>query len=415
MVNITPSYGELKMFKRNLSEKLAKALKRSPVVLLMGPRQSGKTTLMKEICKGYNYISFDDLRFLNAAKLDPMGFIKNLEKPVILDEVQRVPEIFLTIKQEVDNNRVSGQFALTGSAHPLLIPKLGDSLAGRMEILKLYPLSQGEINGIKENFIDASFLDLKISNLNPIKNLYNKILVGGYPTVQDIDQEDRDAWFESYVTTMLERDIKEISQISDIGDLHLLLSLLATRTSNLINISELSRASGIPHTTLSRYLDLLEIIFFISFQPAWSSNLTKRLVKSPKLLLVDSGLLCFLLGTNLSTKNHPILGQILENFVVNELKKQATWNQTRIKMFHFRSTSGTEVDIILEDYAGNLVGIEIKNSATVGPKDFKGLRALKDSVKNKLLKGFVIYTGDQIIPAGDNLFALPIYTLWKKY
>lgn len=405
------------MFYRNITSKIEKALSRSPVVLLIGARQTGKTTLMKQIGKArnYNYITFDDIRFLSAAKSDPIGFIQAVQKPVILDEVQRVPEIFLAIKQDVDQNRIPGMYALTGSANPLLIPKIGDSLAGRMEIFSLFPLSQGEILGQKDQFIDNAFnnqLPLPFEVVSK-ENLYQKITIGGYPSVQVFDYEGRESWFNSYITTILQRDVKDISQISGISQLPMLLSLLATRAGSILNVSELSRTAGISASTLNRYLILLQMLFLINFQSSWSSNLGKRLVKSPKIYLIDSGLLSFLLGINLQDiSDLRFAGSLLENFVQSELLKQSTWNNTRVKSFYFRTNSGIEVDIVLEDFSGNLVCIEIKNSSTVNSTDFKGLKYIQELTGSKFLKGIVLYTGSELVPFGPKLIALPINSLW---
>ncbi len=417
MVKFLPRNG---MFKRNITETLKEALDRSPVVLLTGPRQSGKTTLMKEIGKekNYHYVSFDDIRYLSAAQLDPIGFIEKLKKPVILDEVQRVPEIFLTIKKDVDENRIPGRYALTGSANPLLIPQLGDSLAGRMEILQLFPLSQGELLNKKDEFIDHVFNNEQPapSSILNVDELYEKITIGGYPSVQTMNAASRESWFNSYITTLLQRDIKEISQITGLTDFPLLLNILAVRAGNLLNVAELSRVSGIPSTTLHRYLILLDTLFLTYLQPPWSTNIEKRFVKTPKVYLTDTGVLSFLLGTHVmrTSLEGRNLGPIVENFVAAELKKQATWNRTRVRPFHFRTSTGIEVDIVLQNAAGNLVGIEVKNNRTVTAQDFKGLKQLQEISKTKFIQGIVLYTGSEIIPFGQRLFALPINSLWTS-
>lgn len=406
-------------FHRNIKTKLDKALGRSPVVFLTGARQTGKTTLMKTIAqeKNYHYITFDDLNFLAAAKNDPLGFLKGLQKPLILDEIQRVPELFMVIKKEVDDERVPGQFILTGSANPLLIPRIGDSLAGRIEILELFPLSQGELDHKKELFIDRIFKgELPIAGEHIARHeLYNRIAIGGYPLVQNLNDEDRYAWFNSYITTILYRDIKDLAQITASSEFPKLLQVLATRAGNLLNVSELSRIVNIPGTTLHRYIALLETIFLIYFQLPWSNNFAKRLVKSPKTYLVDTGLLCFLLSINaekLKLNSH-LVGNIFENFVVNELIKQSSWNDTVVKTYHFRTITGTEVDIILENSIGQLIGIEVKSSDTVIAQDFKGLISLQDALGDKFLKGFVIYMGDKVIPYSDTLFGIPVSALWQ--
>lgn len=415
------------MFKRNIKDNLKKALDWNPVVLLIGARQTGKTTLMKDVCKekNFNYVTFDDIQQQAFAKSDPVEFIKALKKPVILDEIQRVPEIFLTIKKDVDENRQPGMYALTGSANPLLIPRLGDSLAGRMGILNLYPLSQGEIIGIKEDFIAKLFSNHEFENpkAESREEIFKKINIGGYPSVVQLEEnefkfERLESWFNSYVTTILQRDVKDISNISDIPALSNLFHILATRTGNLLNMSELSRISKIPNTTLSRYLSLLETIFLVYFLNTWSNNLETRLVKSPKAYLNDTGLLSFLLGINFELTNSEgrINGPVLENFVFNELQKQASWSSKRVKLFYFRNVSGVEVDIVIQDAQGNIACIEIKGSSTVSPSDFKGLRYLRDNQtdkQSKFIKGVVLYLGDQIINVDKDLIALPITTLWS--
>lgn len=407
------------MFLRNISGTLEKALSRSPVVLLTGARQTGKTTLVKKIgqTKKYKYITFDDLRYLSAAQNDPISFINSLEKPVILDEVQRVPQLFLPIKHYIDNNRNAGTFILTGSANPLLIPHLGDSLAGRMEILKLYPLSQGELLNKQETFTEVAFTEniaqLKCENISR-QTMLNKLIIGGYPSAQNINKEDRTAWFDAYLTTILQRDVKDLSRIEGIAQLPNLLQLLATRTSCLANTSELSRAIEISNTTLNRYLTLLETLFLIFFQQPWSTNLGKQLVKAPKVYLGDVGLLLHLLRIESSDFlfDTQMMGKVIETFVVSEILKQISFKPNRIKIFHYRTQTGNEVDILLEDTSGNIVGIEVKSGETVTKGDFKGLVHLKEAIGKKFAMGIVLYSGSEKIPFGEKLWAMPISALW---
>lgn len=409
---------KINFIERNISEKLKKGLKRSPVVLLTGARQTGKTTLVKKLSKDYSYITFDDIRYLSAAKNDPVGFISNLETPAILDEIQRAPELLLQIKKVVDEDRKPGMFILTGSANPLLIPKLGDSLAGRMEIIELYPLSQGEIEGKKENFIDNLFSHTfnktkTVSYSN--KDLCNKLVIGGYPPVQHFDNEDLAAWFNSYLITILQRDVQDLAKIEGLTQLPNLLSLIATRSSTLLNVAELSRSSGISSTTLHRYLTLLKSLYMVTSLQPWSTNLSKRLVKSPKIYLMDTGILLYLLRANtnklLTDKN--LFGKTIENFVITELLKQASWSQLDIKIFGYRTQTGIEVDAILEDNSGRIIGIEIKGNETVSSNDFKGLKHLHETVGDNFINGIVLYTGKEIIPFGKNLWAIPVNYLWQ--
>ena len=410
------------MIQRNLTAVLEEALSDTPVVLLHGARQTGKSTLarwMGEVVHPARYLSMDDAGVLAAAKSDPAGFLAGVDRPVILDEVQRAPELFLAMKSEVDHDRRAGSFFLTGSGNVFLLPTLSESLAGRMEIATLWPFSQGELEGMREGFIDAVFSNnLPRQADRPLSRpfLLRRILRGGYPEVVGrADPGRRSAWFGAYLTTILQRDVRDFSQIEGLTMVPRLLALLAARAAGLLNISDISRSIGVPHTTLNRYLTLLEMTFLIQYLPPWSANLSKRLVKAQKLFLCDSGLMSHLLGLNEDRlqQNPELLGPLLENFVVMELMKQATWSKVRTSLFHFRTHAGQEVDIIIEDAAGNLVGVEVKASTTVTAEDFKGLRFLVDAVGRRFLRGIVLYTGKEMIPFGDKLVAMPVSALWQ--
>lgn len=414
------------MFKRSIKPLLEEALKRSPVILLNGARQVGKTTLALEFFeeKNYSYISFDDELTYLQAKKDKIGFISSLQKPVIIDEIQRIPEIFRTIKSDVDKNRHPGRYLLTGSANPLLIPKLGDSLAGRMEVIDLMPLSQGEIYNHEEKFLDIIFSNKDlISPKNSLsrQELIERIIVGGYPAVQSYDghliqEKNRMFWMRNYINLILQRDIRDLSHIEKLAEIPNLLALLASQASGLMNVASLSRDSGIAVKTLHRYLALLETIFLIYTQPAWHRNLTLRTVKAPKIYLGDTRLLSYLLDISVENilKDGIYTGRIVENFVVNELRKQATWSKKEIKFYHFRTSTGEEIDIILQDRAGNIIGIEIKSNFKVTHNDFKGLKYLKERAKDKFLKGIILYAGTQTLPFGEDLFVMPINSLWEQ-
>ncbi len=407
-------------YKRNLMDLIQMALEASPILLLTGARQTGKTTIIRDLAeaKGFKYISFDDLNFLAAARQDPMGFLNNLPRPLILDEIQRVPEIALAIKYDVDKSNLLGQFALTGSANPLMLPKLNDSLAGRMMILNLWPLSKGELLNHKETFLDTIFQkNWKPSASYEIwthDDMLNSLITGGYPRVQKMKPAMRQEWFNSYLTTILERDVQDISNISRVKELPILMQLLANRTSNLLNVADVSTAARIPYATLTSYLSILEALFLIIRQPAWYVNRNKRLTKSPKIYLTDTGVLSYLLGATQETlvRNTTLLGQILENFIVQEVRKQTTWSQFRVKLFHFRTQSGTEVDLVLEDMAGNIVGIEIKSSSTIRSDDFKGLKVLAEEAQKSFVRGIILYPGTEAVAFEHNMIALPISALW---
>lgn len=407
---------------RNITTDLLKALRDRPVVLLHGPRQAGKTTLVKALASGEHpadYLSLDDAPTLAAASSDPPGFIARLRGPVILDEVQRVPDLFLAIKADVDRARRPGRFLLTGSAHVLLLPKLADALPGRMEILTLWPLSQGELEGVREGFVEAVFSE-ELPRLAPADpapaDLWDRIVRGGFPEIQELAPADRrDAWFASYITTILQRDVRDMASIAGLTEMPRLLSLLAARAGGLLNTAEISSSAGLPWHTLRRYLVLLERTFLVQMIPAWSGNMGKRLLKAPKLVLADSGLMAYLLGADedrLAAERTPY-GGLVESFVAAEILKQATWSATRPGLFHFRAPGGQEIDFILEDRRGRLVGIEVKSRATVSNDDFKWLRALRDATADRFWRGIVLYRGREALPFGERLHALPISALWR--
>ena len=408
------------MFKRNIKTKVEAALKRSPVVLLAGARQTGKTILAEKIAqdKNYSYFSLDDIPTYLAAKNDPVSFIRDIPKPVVIDEIQRVPELFSTIKREVDKKRTAGDYLLTGSVNPLLMPTVADALTGRIETINLFPLSQGEIDNSQENFIDTLFTDksLKLKQILSNTELYEKILIGGYPVLQAIKAEDRKIWINEYIKNIVQKDAQDITKIAEPKDLYTFLYSLAHRASGLLNISDISRTLGLPQATLQRYSSLLEALFMIYFAYPWHSKSERKFIKSKKSYLVDSGFLANLLKiyTVKDLKESTYVGNIVENFVAMELLKQLTWSKTSAELYHFRTASGIEIDLLLEDENKNLVALEVKNSSTVYPDDFKNIKYLQELVGNKLIKGIVLYTGDKILPFGKDLLAVPINTLWEN-
>ncbi len=409
------------MIRRHILPALRSALSDTPVVLINGARQTGKTTLVRWLCereRPARYLTLDDAATLAAARADPSGFIAGLEGPVVLDEVQGAPALFPAIKIAVDRRRIPGRFLLTGSANVLTLPRLSESLAGRMEILTLWPLSQGEMEGMREGFVDALFakeVPAVGGKAAGRADLLRRLVRGGYPEVRTREVERRSAWFASYVTTILQRDIRDLAQIEGLTAMPRLLSLLAARTMSLLNVAELSRSSGMPQTTLKRYLSLLETTFLVHLIPAWSSNLSKRLIKTPRLAFGDTGLAAHLIGASEQRLHDEPdrIGPLLENFVAAELHKQLLWSWTRASLHHFRTLAGQEVDLILEDDAGKLVGIEVKASATVARADFRGLEALRDATGKRFHRGALLYAGTEGLPFGPNLYALPLASLWR--
>ena len=391
-------------------------------VMLNGARQTGKSTLVKSLISAQHigrYITLDDATSLAAAKHDPEGFSSGLGESTIINEIQRAPELFVAIKADVDRNRKPGRYLLTGSANVLLLPRLSESLVGRMEIFTLWPLSQGEFSGIRERFIDSVFSEKLISpaaiTVDPKISVIERVIKGGYPeaAARSIESRRR-AWFGSYINTLLQRDVRDLANIDGLAAMPRLLAMLATRSPSLLNYSELSRTTGLPQTTLKRYMALFETIFLIDHLPAWYSNLGKRLVKTSKLVMNDTGLLATLLAVDAARlENTPLCGALVENFTIMELKKQISWSDTVPAMLHYRTQGGQEVDVVLEDTAGRLVGIEIKSAKCVGGLDFRGLQSLAETAGNRFLRGVVLYGGRDAVSFGRNLSALPIESLWN--
>lgn len=410
------------MIKRNLSSQLFAALSDTPVVFLAGARQTGKSTLVQNLINNEyqaHYITFDDYTVLNAAKSNPHGFIAGLPARVILDEIQRAPELLLAIKSMVDSNRTPGRFLLTGSANILLIPKVADSLAGRIEILTLWPLSQSELQGEKGQFVDSLFSEEQtVPSARPTgeADLWEMVTGGGYPEIMNRQQPARkDAWFRNYLTTLIQRDVREIAHIDGLSILPDLMHLIAARTANLLNFADISRSVQIPQTSLKRYFTLLESIFLVHRVAPWSSNESSRLTKANKIHLSDTGLLSHLLGVNAKRLaiDRTLGGQLLETFAVNEIIKLSSWSNRQPRICFFRTVSGKEVDIILEDSGRRCVAIEVKASASLTSKDIEGIKSFRETAGNRFIRGIVLYTGREVVPFEQNIHAVPISALWS--
>lgn len=409
------------MIHRLINEKLAASLADTRVVLLNGARQTGKSTLARNIAEIHAapYLSLDDPSVLALARSDPDALVTGHSGLIVIDEVQHAPELFRAIKRSVDTDPRPGQFLLTGSANIYLLPKLAESLAGRMEILPLSPLSQSELVGTSNNLVDALFSGrawkLEKREIDRL-DVCARMIAGGFPeAVARAAGSRRDAWFRSYIAALLQRDVRDLANIEKLTDLPRLLNLLAARVGCLMNVAEISRAIGIPHTTLQRYLALLEAAFMSQPLPAWSANLGKRLVKSPKIHLLDTGLVAHLRGLTdaAALGQSPDIGPLLENFVVQEIRKQLTLSLQAASAWHFRTATGSEVDLLLEAPDGRVVGVEVKAAGNVDQNDFKGLRALAEALGERFVAGAVLYLGGQILPFGDRLHALPVSVLWQ--
>lgn len=408
------------IYPRMIEPRLIEALADTPVVLIHGPRQCGKTTLARTLeKKKYAYFSFDDDVTLAAARTDPLGFAENLPERAILDEVQRAPGLFTALKSTVDRGRKPGRFLLTGSANVLLVPKLADSLAGRMEILRLYPLAQAELAGKAPGFLDALFNQgFKAGNHARLgKSLVERIVAGGYPAALARTAPRRRAtWYRDYITTLIQRDVRDLARISALDTLPRLLTLIAGQTSRLLNVSGLAAPFQLSRPTIRDYVTLLSGVFLLEELAPWHSNRISRLVKTPKLHIGDTGLACALLGVDTAalSDDRELSGQLLETFVFQELKRQASWHDETMAFYHFRDKDGAEVDIVLERGGRSVAGVEVKASATVNAADFRGLRKLKEAAGKHFKGGVVLYDGRATATFGEGLYAVPIRSLWEN-
>lgn len=403
---------------RFLRRKLLEALRDTPVVLVHGPRQCGKTTLAKTLEEeaGYAYVSFDNDIQRAAAQSDPMAFVADLPDRCILDEVQRVPALFTSIKVNVDNDRRPGRFVLTGSANILTQPKIADSLAGRMEILRLHPLAQAELCNQRPTILDDLFTNKfkprKAERLG--KELARLIVAGGYPAALSRASGKRSAaWYRDYVKSLIVKDVQEYARISSLDTLPRLMEMASGHTASLLNIANLASPFELTRPTIKEYLILLESLFLLDRIPAWHRNRMSRLIKTPKLHIGDSGVGCALLGIDADAlwEERKLLGQMLETFVFQELRKLSGWRDEPVRFSHFRNKDGVEVDLVLES-GGQVVGVEVKASATISADDFKSLRKLRDAVGKSFTCGVVLYDGDTTVRFGDDLLAVPVTRLW---
>ncbi len=396
------------------------ALADSPVVLIHGPRQSGKTTLAQAVSEkqGYAYFSFDDAVALEAATADPVGFIADLPERSVLDEVQRVPALFTAIKATVDRDRRPGRFLLTGSANVLFVPRLADSLAGRMEILRLHPLAQCELAGRAPTFLDvlfsAGFKARRYGRLG--QELAARIVTGGYPAaVARPTSRRRAVWYRDYIEALVQRDVVDLARISSLDALPRLLALAAGQTARLLNVSDLAAPFQLSRPTIKDYVTLLERVFLLEPLQPWHSNRLSRLVKTPKLHLGDTGVACALLGLDADDlwRDRGTLGQVLETFVFQELRRQASWRNDDIRFHHYRDKDGVEVDVVLERGGRAMAGVEVKASATVTAADFRGLRKLREVAGKRFMAGVVLYDGEASVGFGEGLYAVPVRALWE--
>lgn len=406
------------LYPRYAQDRIAVALADTPVVTVNGPRQCGKTTLVRGLETGdRRYFTLDDETVLASARADPAGFIRELDVATI-DEVQRAPDLLRAIKRSVDDDRRPGRFLLTGSANILAMPTIAESLAGRMEVVTLLPLSQAEIRGRKVDFIEDAFAGRIRQPTHSIlgRELVDAVVTGGYPEVLTRhDSRRRAAWAREYIRAIVERDVRDIVDVDKLQQMPQLLRALASHASQLTNFSQLGGQLRLDDKTVRRYIGILEHVFLVRRIEPWFRNDLKRIVKTPKLHFLDTGLLSVLLGANAEriTADRSQFGAILESFVISEILKIASWSGTEVRLSHYRDKDQDEVDLIMEDDVGSLVAVEVKASATVGASDFKGLRKVAQAAGEDFRLGVVLYDGDTVLPFGERLFAAPLSCLWN--
>ena len=411
---------DARLVTRHLTANLMAALDDTRVVVILGARQVGKSTLIKQIAADEPHrtiVTLDDPETRRAAIDDPAGFVADLDTPAAIDEIQRAPELLLSIKQAVDEDERSGRYLLTGSANLLTAPTIADALTGRTEYLHLWPFSQAERRGAPPQLIASLFAGEPPRIANAARGrrpLTDLLVAGGFPEALRRQGTRRGRFFDSYLRTVLDRDLATIAKVHDRANVRRLLTAIAATTGSPTNVDGISRDLGVAASTVRAHIDLLETLFLVYRLPAWHSNVLSRLVKAPKLHIIDSGLLAHLLSANADRilNDGRIAGALVETFAVMEIVRHADVDPDPPNLFHFRDRRGHEVDLVLERRDGTIVGVEVKASATTSPADFSGLRLLRDRLGDRFAFGAVLYTGSQTFPFGDRLAAVPLSGLW---
>jgi len=405
-------------YPRTIEPRIAEALQDTPVVLLTGPRQAGKTTLVRQIAEkqGLRYLTLDDELALLSAREDPVGMIRSVDRAVI-DEIQRVPQLLLAIKKSVDQDRRPGRFLLTGSANLMALPTVADSLAGRMETLSLLPLSQSEIESCPTNWMDAVFAGRILQMAKPAldDDLIERVLRGGYPeAILRVSAKRRFAWARQYIDAIIQRDVRDVAGIDKLDQLPRFLRALAQMAGRMCNYSQLGGQVGLDGKTASRYVGVFERMYLLKRIDVWSRNRLNRVVKTPKLQFIDSGLLAALLDLTDEEvrQDRTRFGNVLETFVFSELLKHATTADGDYHLMYYRDADKFEVDVVIENSAGKLVGVEVKATATIKESDLRGLKKLAGIAGEQFKMGVLFYDGTETMPLGDRIWAAPLSTLW---
>ncbi|MFT4136951.1 ATP-binding protein [Microbacterium sp.] len=407
---------------RLILPRLREVLDDTRIVVLQGARQVGKSTLAAQVLteRAGTGVTLDDPASLDFARSDPFGFVEQApEELLVIDELQRAPELVVALKAAVDRDQRPGRFLVTGSANLLDLSSTHESLAGRAERVELYPLSQRELDRRDGSFIDAAIdgesFSRHTSELRR-EDYAERACAGGYPeALRRTTVQRREDWHASYLSQIVRRDAPDISGLQRLADLPRLLRLIAARMGSTMVWSSLAADASIPRRTLDPYLALLETLYLTHALPAWSTNLTSREVKQPKVFLADSGLAASLLGATAAalTPGSARLGPLIECFVVGELRRQQTWAMQRTTMHHYRDSRGIEVDVVLETPDGRVVGIEVKAAATAHAQDAKGLSVLRDRLGDRFVAGYILYAGRGTVAVGERIRAVPIDALWR--
>lgn len=396
------------------------ALNDTRIVVVNGARQAGKSTLVHAVMRGRHDAlerRLDRPSELQGARSDPERFVMH-DGLLVIDEIQRAPELVLPIKAIVDTSNKPGQFLLTGSARLLGLRALPDALVGRSETIELWPFSQGEIDGAPDGFVDAVFAGsdtLSRDGETDRDEYIERATRGGFPEAVTRSEGRRSRWFESYLNDLIDRDVTRLSDIQRRPDLDRLVRLLAGRMATPIVVENVANVLGVPKSTVDRYLALFEEVFLVKRIPPWSNSATTRASRQRKLLFVDTGLGAHLSGrtTARARKDDTLAGQLLENFVISEIARQLTWSSEYVRLHHYRARTGEEVDAVLESADGRVVGIEVKAASTAMIGDFRHLRHLERRIGKQFLHGFVLYTGRRAVPFGDRLTAIPLDLVWR--
>jgi predicted AAA+ superfamily ATPase len=404
------------VYPRFVLARVHRALRDTPVVILNGPRQCGKTTLVGQLIGGHrSYLTLDDDTVLASARSDPAGFLRGLDR-ASLDEVQRAPELLRAIKRAVDQDRRPGRFLLTGSADLLALPRASESLAGRMEVITLLPLAHSELLRRRPRFLDHAFTGKLGSVASPVlgPDLVELVLAGGYPELLARAPSRRQQWARDYTRAVITRDVRDIADVAHLDEMPRLMRALAHHAGQLLNFAELGGQLGLDAKTARRYLSILEQVYLVRRVEPWFTNRLKRMIKTPKLHFLDTGLLAALRGLTAErlSSDREALGALLESFVFSEVGKLISWTDREITVHHYRDKDQYEVDLVLERDDGGIVGIEVKAAATVTEHDFGGLRRLAHACGDRLKLGLVLYDGETSVPFGERLFAAPVSALW---